>query len=357
MEIKRTGISRELLIHPGETIADVLENRGITQNELALRAGVTAAYVNKVIKGEKDISAKFAMGLEYALGVHKSFWLNLQADYDAEYLEVVENETVREDELKLIPHLDEICKYFVKKKEMPKALNDTERVIWLRHILGLSNIASVYEIAEEGTFKMEKASDIDEAVLGAWIRLCQKKCEFHCTENRFDPSEISVLLDKLKILMKEEISFDAVGNLMKEYGIDFAVVPSFKGASADGFVSYSTNGTYKMAIALKSIYADRFWFTLFHELGHIVNGDVPKRYDYLDNGLDEKEEMSADEFALMNLIDSKEYCSFADKGDFSIECINAFATVQNIPPWVVLGRLRREKRINHYFYNAYTLKI
>ena len=183
VKLKTKGLCRELLIHPGETVADVLENRGITQHELALRAGVTAAYVNKVIKGEKDISAKFAMGLEYALGVHKSFWLNLQADYDAEYLEVVENETVRADEIKLIPRLDEICKYFVKKKEMPKALNDTERVIWLRHILGLSNIASVYEIAEEGTFKMEKASDIDEAVLGAWIRLCQKKCEFHCTEN------------------------------------------------------------------------------------------------------------------------------------------------------------------------------
>ena len=37
--------------------------------------------------GKKDISAKFAFALEYALGVSKSFWINLQAHYDAELLE------------------------------------------------------------------------------------------------------------------------------------------------------------------------------------------------------------------------------------------------------------------------------
>lgn len=66
MAAKRTGISRDLIIHPGETIADVLEDRGITQAELATRTGVTAAYVGNVIAGKKDISAKFALSLEYA---------------------------------------------------------------------------------------------------------------------------------------------------------------------------------------------------------------------------------------------------------------------------------------------------
>ena len=84
MAVKKTGISRDLIIHPGETIADVLEERGITQVELAARTGVALAYVSNVIAGKKDISAKFSMGLEYALGVPKSFWLNLQAKYDAE---------------------------------------------------------------------------------------------------------------------------------------------------------------------------------------------------------------------------------------------------------------------------------
>ncbi len=84
MELKKTGISHSLIIHPGETIADVIRERGITQTELASRTNVSTAYVSNVIAGKKDISANFAMGLEYALGVPKSFWLNLQSNYEAE---------------------------------------------------------------------------------------------------------------------------------------------------------------------------------------------------------------------------------------------------------------------------------
>ena len=66
MAKKRTGISRDLIIHPGETIADVLEDRGITQAELAARTGVSKTYVSNVISGKKNISLKFAAALEYA---------------------------------------------------------------------------------------------------------------------------------------------------------------------------------------------------------------------------------------------------------------------------------------------------
>lgn len=74
----------EWLIHPGETISDILEERNLTQKELAQRAGVSETFLNEVIHGEKDISKELAMGLECALDVPRSFWLNLQANYDAE---------------------------------------------------------------------------------------------------------------------------------------------------------------------------------------------------------------------------------------------------------------------------------
>ena len=110
MAAKKIGISRDLIIHPGETIADVLEDRGITQAELASRAGVSPAYVSNVIAGKKGISANFAMGLEYALGVPKSFWLNLQANYEAELLEANELQTITEEERIVREDLKEIVK-------------------------------------------------------------------------------------------------------------------------------------------------------------------------------------------------------------------------------------------------------
>ena len=76
----------EWLIHPGEIISDILEERNLTQKELAQRAGVSEIFLSEVIHGEKDISKELAMGLECALEVPHSFWLNLQANYDAKMI-------------------------------------------------------------------------------------------------------------------------------------------------------------------------------------------------------------------------------------------------------------------------------
>lgn len=120
MAIKKTGISLDLIIHPGETIADVLEERGITQAELATQTGVSRAYVSNVISGKKPISGKFAMALEYVLGVPKSFWLNLQANYDAELLEANEELTITEEEKQACHALGDIVVYLKKEVQFLK---------------------------------------------------------------------------------------------------------------------------------------------------------------------------------------------------------------------------------------------
>ena len=37
-----------------------------------------------------------------------------------------------------------------------------------------------------------------------------------------------------------------------------------------------------------------FWFSLFHELGHIVNGDIGKSIKFIDDGSDVDKETAAD---------------------------------------------------------------
>ena len=129
MAAKKIGISRDLIIHPGETIADVLEERGITQSELASSAGVSPAYVSNVIAGKKGISANFARGLEYAIGVPKSFWLNLQANYEAELLEANELQTITEEERIVREDLKEIVKYFRERGMMPSRENKDDSIL------------------------------------------------------------------------------------------------------------------------------------------------------------------------------------------------------------------------------------
>lgn len=78
------GLSCNYIIHPGETLAEVLEDREMTRRELAVRTGMTEKHISTVIRGRKSISAALAGKLEYALGIETSFWMNLQANYDRE---------------------------------------------------------------------------------------------------------------------------------------------------------------------------------------------------------------------------------------------------------------------------------
>ena len=98
-EKNSVGLSREFIIHPGETIAEILEDRDMTQRELAVRTGVTEKHISTVINGQKNISAAFARKLEYALGIETSFWMNLQANYDQELIEFEDVNNISDEEI------------------------------------------------------------------------------------------------------------------------------------------------------------------------------------------------------------------------------------------------------------------
>lgn len=84
---KKIGLSHNFIIHPGETIAEFLEERNMSQKELAIRCGVSEKHISTVISGQKNISVDFAKKLEYAFGIDAIFWINLQTNYDKELLE------------------------------------------------------------------------------------------------------------------------------------------------------------------------------------------------------------------------------------------------------------------------------
>ena len=354
MAVKKIGISRDLVIHPGETIQDVLEERGITQAELAACTGVTPAYVSNVIAGKKDISAKFAFALEYVLGVPKSFWLNLQANYDAEILELNEKQTVTEEERAAREALKDVVKYLRKKGKLPIGEKKDDSILSLRKVLQMSNIANLKDIVPAGAFRMANCA-VNSYVLGAWIRLCQLSADSKGVETHFKKENVEELIAKIKAVMPHsaaEVSKE-LREIMGYYGIDFSVVRNFRGAPVQGYISLKNDGTYQMILTIRGSYADIFWFSLFHELGHIVNGDIGKKTKFLDDGSDVQKEAAADLFACNKLLDSEAYQQFVEEGNFGIEAINTFANSQTVMPYVVIGRLQKEKILDYKQFYKY----
>ena len=354
MATKITGISRDLIIHPGETISDILVERGITQAELAARTGVTPAYVCNVIAGKKDISAKFAFALEYALGVSKSFWINLQANYDAELLEANESETITDEERVARNSLKDIVKYLKEIGKMPLREAVDDSILSLRKALQMSNIANLKEMVPEGALRLSSKSKVDPYVMGAWIRICKIAVEKLNVSTKFDIEKIDELVVKAKTIMCNagESIQKSLTELFSEYGIDFSVVRNFRGAPVQGFISKKNDGTYQMVLTIRGSYADIFWFSLFHELGHIANGDVNSSINFIDYDGNADIEVGADTFASTRLIDSNAYEQFIGYADFSLNAIKTFADSQHIRPYIVIGRLQREKLLEYNRYSS-----
>ena len=357
MAVKKTGISRDLIIHPGETILDVLEERGITQAELAARTGVTPAYISNVIAGKKDISAKFAFALEYALGVPKSFWLNLQANYDAEILELNEEQTITDEERIARESLKDIVKHLRKAGKLPVGEKRDESILSLRKVLQISNIANLKEIVPTGAFRMANRP-INPYVLGAWIRMCQISADGRSVESHFEKEKVDELISNIKaVMLNRNANIQReLKEVMGRYGIDFSVVQNFRGAPVQGYISLKNDWTYQMVLTIRGSYADIFWFSLFHEIGHIVNGDVGRATKFIDDGSDGQKEAAADLFASNKLLDFEAYQQFVKNGNFEIDAIKRFANTQNVMPYVVIGRLQKEKILNYSYFSDYKLR-
>ncbi len=68
--------------HPGGTIKDEIEARGISANRLALDLGIPANRVTAIINAKRAVSADTAMRLGAYFGNGARFWLTLQTNYD-----------------------------------------------------------------------------------------------------------------------------------------------------------------------------------------------------------------------------------------------------------------------------------
>ncbi|MCY3778354.1 MAG: HigA family addiction module antitoxin [Candidatus Aminicenantes bacterium] len=69
-------------VHPGEHLAEILGELGISQYRLAKAMGVPPIRINDIVHCRRSITADTALRIGKALGMTPEFWLNLQRMYD-----------------------------------------------------------------------------------------------------------------------------------------------------------------------------------------------------------------------------------------------------------------------------------
>ena len=130
--------------------------------------------------------------------------------------------------------------------------------------------------------------------------------------------------------------------IFAECGIAFVLLPHLKNSGVNGAVKWVSEDRVVLAMNNRGLDADKFWFSLFHELGHILLGHINQS-----NGTTIEDENAADNFAKETLIPTAEFNAFTSLNDFSKASIYSFAQEQNILCGIVVGRLQKEGFINY----------
>ena len=75
-------------IHPGELLRDVLQERNVSLNGLALSLRVPMNRISAIVNGKRSITADTALRFARYFGTSAQMWMNLQTAYDMEVAEL-----------------------------------------------------------------------------------------------------------------------------------------------------------------------------------------------------------------------------------------------------------------------------
>lgn len=133
--------------------------------------------------------------------------------------------------------------------------------------------------------------------------------------------------------------------LLEKCGIAMVFLPHIGGSFLHG-ATFMDGNKIVVGLTVRGKDADKFWFSLFHELAHIIYGHIGNM-----DGTTEDDEKCADEYAKNTLIPEKDYDSFVGKNEFTKISMIDFAKTVGIDVGIVVGRLQKEGHIQYNWHN------
>ena len=330
-------------IHPGYLVARAIKKEGLTQKNICERTGLSEKHLSQIINGEASITVETALLFENALGGTASFWNNLEKNYQ-ETKARVERESLVVKELELLsgyPYKELSDSGYVEPTR-----NRKERVINLWKFFAVNSLKNVPQMYPTVNFR-KRAVKNKSAYIASWLRCGEIKAK-DILVGAFSETRLKKVLPTLRSLtLKEpEVFSDEVKKILAKSGIALVYIPHFEGTGVSGAVRWVGHKPV-IQLSLHGKCADKFWFNLFHEIGHLLHHGKKKGFiEYVENSSCSDEEQEADNFAANKLIPPKKYQTFLERDDFSEKSIREFAEKIGVHTGIVIGRLQHDDKIS-----------
>lgn len=335
---------------PGETLLDTINSLGMSQIELAKRIGKTPKTINEIIKGKAPITPETAMQFETVLGVSSSFWNNLEKNYreGLAKLSALNDLKAQISWLKKFP-IDKMMEY---KWLPPERNSNTEKISDLLVFFGISHRMHWGRIYKnlKPAYRKAYSGEPNFNSLTAWLR----RGELVAKGIECKPFNRSAFINKLKDIRNfttEDISEvqPKLINICSSVGVTVSFVPELPKIRVCGATRWLNKE--KAMIQLSLIYNtnDQFWFTFFHEAGHICLHS--KKEVFVDGEkIENKQEEEANKFAEDILLPRAEFDKLM-QGEINKQIILEFSYKHAIAPGLVVGRLQHYKKVSYSEFN------
>ncbi|MBU5681281.1 HigA family addiction module antitoxin [Blautia sp. MSJ-9] len=332
--------------HPGYYIADIIADMEISQAEFATRMGTTAKTLSQLINGQANISNDLAKKLSVMMGTSAEVWLNLQNTYDQKLIEIQQAKDF-DAQAELAREID--YKYFVDVIGLSVTRNINEKVSNLCKFFKVADLRIMLQPDFLVNFRASGTCGREKNIINsrAWIQTAINISK-NVETKPYDAEKLKGYLPELRgmTIKKPEEFLPRMREIFAECGVAFVLLPHLKNSGVNGAVKWVNEDRVVLAMNNRGLDADKFWFSLFHEIKHVlqqkiktvfVSSTVEEMID-INNNL----EREADKFATNYLIPPAEYKKLAPSKYTSDNEIVEFAKSIGIHPGIVAGRMQHE---------------
>jgi HTH-type transcriptional regulator/antitoxin HigA len=327
---------------PGETLQELMEEQGLTQRDLARRANLSPKHVNQLLHGLVSLSPEVAQRLELVTGMPARMWNQLEALYQSDLQRIKARRDLEESSewLNAMP-----IKALLKRGILPETPSDqASRVQQMLSFFGVASVSAwdnVYA-SLECSFRQSAAHEIKPGSVAAWLRLGEIAArEVRCEP--FDAKGMRAALPELRALTCEPPNIFApkMQAICAAHGVVVIFVEEIEGARASGVMRWLTPDKALIQLSFRYRMDDQFWFTFFHEIGHVLlhgKTDLWIEGDHSSEG--NPKESEADQFSsdlLMPPNNARILPTLRSKSS-----VIDFARRIGIAPGIVVGRLQHD---------------
>lgn len=336
---------------PGATVLDLLQERGLPVGHLATAAHRDVHEVSRLLYGLAPLDEAWAASLANVLGSTASFWLRREEQYRADLKRLCPAAGAPHQWLDELPVRD-----MVKFGWMKGGQTAEETFLNACAFLGVSTPQAFerkYErLVGEAAYRRSNAFKTNAAAVAAWLRQGEIEAASVDCEPWSEDKLVAALRDirALTRVSDPGAFIPALQRLMAECGVAVVIARAPEGCRASGATRFLTPKKALIQLSFRYLADDQFWFTVFHEIGHLV---LHAHEEVFLEGIEERHsqaETEADEFALEKL--------FEEVGLEALDAVipNKFdiarlARRAGISPGLVVGQLQEQKRIPYRHFN------